>query len=182
MVDADKTTKHLLMHVNRYEGTQVDDLIKLCYQNSFGPAHLHQNPDIKTIAAYIKQELDAGVPAMASPFEAIGNGYYRVHLCAVPQGLLSLDALIIAFFTSMTERSGFNDKTLEHFKKQLTLLIQLAEEDRLPLKLHTVLDGINDYLASGIRPIRHSDIFRKNHHPAYRVIHRDYIVKEVNNG
>ena len=68
----------LLEHYKRYPQMELNDFIKLIYQNSFGPRHMH-NPTKEDVIRYLNKEMEL-ITNENEIIEDIGNGYVRVYL------------------------------------------------------------------------------------------------------
>ena len=70
----------LRAHAERYPKMEPSDLLKLIYQNEFGPAHLHVDTEESLQA--IREEFE-GIEMEedfeGSLYEDIGNGYVRLN-------------------------------------------------------------------------------------------------------
>lgn len=154
-------------HLRRYPEMQPQDLVKLLYQNEFGCGHMIQNPE--GFLDYIRQEAQ-GVQAAADSTDpdaytvSIGDGFYRVDLTSVSSGHLSAEALAAACLYTARTTNG----SKEAFEKKLKTLEELCCEGCLP----SVDAYLLAYRAAGCPAVHHSDRFRDNYKPAYRVVSR----------
>ena len=78
VIEASNIENILLEHYNKYPQMEVVDFIKLIYQNSFGPRHMHK-PSKEMATKYINEEMK-NVNNEVDLTEDIGNGYIRVYL------------------------------------------------------------------------------------------------------
>ncbi len=173
----DEWQKVLTDHHRRYPLMQIEDFVKLTYQNVFGPRHLHAVPDEAAIRDYLTAELNEELPgaAMTPLFEDIGGGYLRVSLDAIRQGEISLDELVRVFFASMKASATMDDESVTRFKDQLESLLDLIRDGILPLSFPACRTFVDRYLDQGIRPIHHSLIYRQHYRPQYRVVNAGFI-------
>ena len=155
--------KILREHVKRYPLMQPTDAVKLIYQNEFGGGHLIR--DEEACLNYLHREYESVEkdPTM-SLYEDIGNGIVRVNLVAVkPEDLEQLGK---DFIQSAAEHTG----TRERFLQKLDVLRQLTAAGLFGFGIIELEDYLLDYINSGCLMVSHSEQYRQNYAPAYRVI------------
>ena len=153
----------LQKHATRYPLMQPVDAVKLIYQNEFGGGHL-----IKDEAAclnYLRREYESVEKDSTMPlYEDIGNGIVRVNLAAVKPE--DLDQLGRDFIRSAAEHTG----TRERFLQKLDVLRQLTEAGHFGFGMIALGDYLLEYINSGCPMVSHSEQYRQNYAPAYRII------------
>jgi len=166
------TTKTLIeTHLNRYPDMRVDDFIKLFYQNSFGPKHMSSVPDEEVLHAYIVNELDAFKPNVQSvDVEAIGHGFVRVSLSVIVKGRTTPKALAAAFKRTMDASAGVTEKTKSRFLCQIKTLLAMHDAGDITLQDEDPHQMVETYVNGPLAPIRHSEAYRRQYHPHYRVL------------
>lgn len=170
------TQERLVSLVKQYPKIQIQDIIKRLYQNSFGPQHMTSNANIQGIMAYIEHELGMYQACdLTEHFEYIGNGYYRVSLGVIENGIMDIHDMAQAFYQSMVHSPIMDDQSIRVFNDQLILCLKLIKKKILPFDFDNAKSFIERYLDSGIRPIHHSQIYRETYHPHYRLIHQSYL-------
>lgn len=149
-------------HLEMYPLMQEEDIYKLIHQSFFGPAHYID--DVNWAKKYLLTEAESCQNEMPEIIE-VGGGYYRYTLISDEKYLATLcEAFIKSANTFNENKDGFKDLvdtvaaslTNKELKKKF---LNLAKE------LSTF-----DYPA-----ISHSQIYRENYHPHYRVIYKDYV-------
>ena len=150
-------------HAKRYPLMQPTDAVKLIYQNEFGGGHLIR--DEQTCLNYLRREYesvekDASIPL----YENIGNGIVRVNLAAVKTE--DLEQLGMDFIRSAAGHTG----TRERFIQKLDVLRQLTAAGHFCFGMIELEDYLLDYINSGCPMVSHSEQYRQNYVPAYRVI------------
>jgi len=159
----------LTLHSRMYPRMEAADYIKLIYQNEFGPGHLKE----EDAERYLREECatitakDGSVPPQVEP---IGNGLCRLYFGAelVSSGLLEVVARLVS--TTAAARHG----TQEAFENKLEVLKELSEGGVLPLPIGDLNAAITEYRAAGAPVPRHSDAYRSEYRPHYRVIKAAY--------
>ena len=147
-------------HEARYPLMEIQDYVKLAYQNEFGPRHLAE-----------KDRLHQGIQSEMAKLsdaegeyetEAIGNGLSRLSLCGLPHP--DTDAQLIAelMILTMDHHSG----TPEGLERKLKAL-----EEKLGPDAKQWLD---EYRAGGCPPANHSEVYRSTYQPYYRVMKTEY--------
>ena len=155
----------LITHAKRYPLMQPRDAVKLIYQNEFGGGHLIR--DAQTCLAYLRREYDSIAKDPNAPLcEQIGNGIVRINLAAVkPEDLEQLGK---DFIRSAAEHTG----TKECFLQKLEVLRQLTAAGHFPFSIIELEDYLSEYIQSGCPMVSHSEQYRRNYAPAYRIIKR----------
>ena len=147
----------LLWHVGQYPTMQPQDAVKLIYQNEFGCEHLIG--DSAGMLEYLKREIAENAQRKVERrWDEIGSGLVRLHLA----GLKEQDAE--AIFDAM-RHLGSEDS----FQSKLKEMRRLCQEDKLPFDEQTLDAWLASYPGG---PVHHSDLFRHQYHPAYRVVLR----------
>ena len=150
----------LKLHYDWYPKMQIIDAVKLIYQNEFGGGHLI--PDESVSLAYLKEECAALDGVDQERYTDIGNGMVRFNL---RNDELNLEIINRIFVLSANNHGG----DMESFKEKLNLIYELpfdrGEIDKL----------MKSYCEAGYPMVRHSDIYRENYNPAYRVIEKKYV-------
>lgn len=153
----------LLEHYARYPDMEVVDFIKLIYQNSFGPRHMH-TPTKEMVAKYINDEMN-NVTNNEEIIENIGNGYIRVYLSINT----NKEQLANSFLDSMNIDT-YTERNIRVFYRKINILINLIKKGRINLPKKESVNYIKEYLTNGINPVRHSKTYNELYSPHYRVI------------
>lgn len=153
----------LLEHYNKYPQMEITDFIKLIYQNSFGPRHMH-NPSKEAVLKYLTEEMKV-VTNKKELIEDIGNGYIRVYLSKETD----IENLSNDFLNSMNEDT-YTETSIRVFYRKFNILIRLIKKGRINLPKKESINYIKEYLSNGINPVRHSKTYNEFYTPHYRVI------------
>ena len=155
----------LLDHARRYPRMEPTDAVKLLYQSEFGGGHLIWNE--KACLTRLLEEYRATPQCRDIPLtEDIGGGIVRIHLAALDAHGLSPEELGQIFFRSAAQTRG----TMASFREKLSLLQELTAEGAMPFSRDALDAYLADYEAAGFPPVSHSETYRENYHPAYRVV------------
>ena len=150
-------------HAMRYPLMQPIDAVKLIYQNEFGGGHLIR--DEEACLNYLRREYESVEKDFTMPlYENIGNGIVRVNLAAVKPE--DLDQLGRDFIRSAAEHTG----TRERFLQKLDVLRQLTEAGHFGFGMIEMESYLSEYIKSGCPMVSHSEQYRQNYAPAYRII------------
>ena len=144
---------------------QLQDMIKLIYQNEFAGGHLITDRDgaLKRLQA----EYGEVAPNREQPlFEDIGNGISRLNLsalkaCAKAPKLQTVNGM---FAATAEVRKGSE----AGFEEKLLLLKQLCGSGELPFG--DISQALADYKGEGYPPKSHTEQYRESCSPAYRVV------------
>lgn len=144
------------------------DYIKLLYQNEFGCGHLC--PDEADILATLEQEWHESAAVSVPLYENIGNGLCRLNLKALQKDELPLAARLFGLSAQTPRGQELS------FREKLSLLTEMASAGELPLDGGKTATAMQDYLAGGIRPVHHSEVYRERYVPHYRVVETPFAV------
>lgn len=158
----------LKKHLKKYPLMEVTDAVKLIYQSEFAGGHMIK--DEFSCIRWIEQE-GSGLNAeqLSQPyFEEIGGGYCRLNL-SVMSGLPA-ETVGKIFMTSSNKNHG----TVENFEKSLVELRRLCDEGCCSFSADKLNAYLEDYRSKGYPPVSHSEAYRSNYLPAYRVVEKKY--------
>lgn len=153
----------LMEHGKKYPVMQPTDAVKLIYQNEFGGGHLIK--DENACMDYLYREYESVKKNDSTAlYESIGNGLIRVNLSAVKTE--QLEILGRAFIRGAAQHRG----TFHRFCAKLEVLKQLTANNYFAFDENTLQQYLKAYMAARCPAVSHSEIYRENYHPAYRVI------------
>ena len=159
----DKNTRALLLeHYRHYPKLGAEDIFKYLYQSSFGCEHLISNEE--RVLCYIRREYESltDQPAVT---DKLDGAYTRVHLSALKSGLTPETLARLFFLSAKKEPDG--KSALE---SKLSAARELIKEGLLPLDLNDFDKKLSDWREADYPALHHSETFRAEYHPAYRVI------------
>lgn len=162
------TRKILIEHYNKYPKLQIQDVFKYLYQSSFGCEHLVTSQ--KAVTEYICDEY-RNISCEAKPvIEKLDGNYCRVHLSYLNSGL-SADTLGKIFsFSAKKEIDGQNNLI-----DKLLVAKSLVFEKVLPFNLTEFDKELKKWENNGYTAISHSDVFKNEYKPSYRVIANEFV-------
>lgn len=149
----------LRRNIKKYPMMEIKDSIKIIYQNEFGGGHLIE--DEEKSLTFLEDEyksLDKTLVQKNDLFEYIGNGISRLNLSEYDSLGIPLYYLNRLFMYSSNNKKG----DLNRFKHKLELIYELD-------KFSNIEEVLNDYKDNNYPPISHSQIYRENYNPHYRV-------------
>lgn len=162
---AEETSLVLERHFELFPLMTPQDAVKLLYQSEFGCGHFAPSPERaremldRECAVLEKDENHAKI-------EPIGGGFVRVHLEPLVGDEPELSALADAFVRSAETPCG----SMEGFKIRLDALKSMAQSGKTPFSASELAQFLEEYEKLGCPAVHHSETYRKNYHPAYRVI------------
>ncbi len=162
-----KTRELLINHYNTYPNLQIHDVFKFLFQSAFGCEHLVSS--LETATEYISSEY-AEVRAVQAEVEPLDGEYGRVPLSYMEKGLTAETFGKLFVSSSKREENGLTD-----LKNKLNTASELVREGKLPFSDKDFLESVSEWERSGYPAVRHSQIFRENYSPSYRVIANNYI-------
>ena len=171
--DGDQLQEVLLWHQQRYPRMQIQDLVKLAYQNEFAGGHMIA--DVESNLQRLRAECQAlaGNSDGVKPgeiFVGIGNGLCRLQLAAIEGTGVRLTTVNQFFVNTARSRRG-DLSSLEHKLEVLRACCQAGTLPHSPADLDAFL---LTYRAQGYPAISHSAVYRDHYKPAYRVVDSVY--------
>lgn len=163
-----RTRKLLIEHYKRYPKLQIQDILKFIFQSSFGCEHMISSLDFVT--DYILKEVSTIKQIDNCFIEQLDGSYSRVHLSCLKNGL-SADTLGKLFYASAKKE----DKGLENLIQKLDVIKDLILEGLLPFSIEDFNSKLNEWSIKSYPALHHSNIFREEYNPSYRVIADKYI-------
>lgn len=161
-------SENLKNHIALHPKAQPQDIVKFCYQGAFGAYHII-NADTRKV---FFEEFSKTPAHDDKLYEALTDSLCRVNFSAWKFRKLPSEALYNMFVLSASKP--------EHDKEKLQKLISLAgevvKETRYAFSLEDWESFLNGYKNN---VVRHSEIYKKNYAPAYRVIKSNLINKSI---
>lgn len=156
---------------------EIRDIAKLIYQSEFGGGHMIPNPEISL--KRIQEEYHSLTPEalnVPSVVEPIGNELARIYLSCLDQGI-SANVLNEMFVYSANNKKG----TVEGLETKIELVISMCTNDvsgqdaLLPYHADDVIEFFDAWCQDGYPAMSHSETYRQNYHPAYRVVEENFV-------
>ena len=164
----------LLAHARRYPLMEPRDAVKLIYQNEFGGGHLI--PDEAACLDFLRREYESVSQLPDLPLlEEIGSEIVRVNLAALDHHGYSLASVGTAFLLSAAVHHGNPDS----FLRKLSTLKELTSEGKMPFSPKDLETYLESYAAAGYPAVSHSETYRNAYRPAYRVIRKEFLSKQM---
>ena len=164
----------LLAHARRYPLMEPRDAVKLIYQNEFGGGHLI--PDEAACLDFLRREYESVKQRPDLPLlEEIGEEIIRINLAALDHHGYSLASVGTAFLLSAAVHHGNPDS----FLHKLSTLKELTAEGKMPFSPKDLEAYLESYAAAGYPAVSHSATYRNAYHPAYRVIRKEFLSKQM---
>lgn len=157
----------LLKHIDTYPNLQVVDVFKYLFHSTFGCEHLVTSEE-KALEKINKEY--KGVKKTARPFvERLDGGYSRVHFSCLDEGLKEETLARLFCLSSKKELNG-----REMLEEKLSTVSRLVLEGALPFDTETFRRELCDWRDRGYPAVHHSDGFKAEYKPAYRVVANKY--------
>lgn len=160
-----ESSNALTLHFKDYPLMTPQDAVKLLYQSEFGCGHFAPSPERAREMLYKEcegLEKDEKHPKI----DIIGGGFIRLHLEPLVGNLEALSALATAFVRSAETPCG----SMEGFRIRLDALKSMAQSGEAPFSPSELAEFMEEYEKLGCPAVHHSEVYRKNYHPAYRVV------------
>lgn len=154
-------------HAGMYPLMRPRDAVKLAYQSVFGPEHMISEPD----AAMKRLSDEYASVCHENSFHTENLGRFsRVYIdCPLTDKKLSLIGRM--FIDSAASPKGDEAELAE----KLDIIADLAKNGSLPFGYDEFSAFRAEYEKDGPKAVSHSDIYRNEYHPAYRLVDSKYI-------
>ncbi len=140
------------------------DCVKLLYQSVYGCGHF---VDAGRAENRLKEEYCSVRERGTSLFEHICNGRARLMLGGIGEDDISLVSRMFAASASEDAELGFGDA---QFEEGLEVIISMAKDGKMPFSASEARAYIQAYLQTGGGAVSHSEVYKENYDPAYRVM------------
>jgi len=146
---------YIKYHLKKYNKMTTQDIVKMLYQNHFGPGHFIK--DMDSVTNYYLNELhNSSENINDNLYEHIGNNYVRINIH--PYQKLSNTTPLTDLFYNSSLINYDDNSLLDKFKNELS---------------HIPNDGfLDDYDLSNVH---HSKIYNDLYNPHYRVVNAKYL-------
>ena len=168
MTDREKTKRLLTLHTQKYPNSQIEDVFKLLHQSTFGCEHLVSS--YETALMRIKGELESFLRDTTTLVEELDGNYSRLSLGYTSLGL-SIETLTKLFLLSSRDPKE-SDGALS---SRLDTVETLISDGILPFSLDEFRSIRLDWEKDGFPALHHSDEYRAEYHPSYRVISNRFV-------
>lgn len=173
MQDKESLKSLLLKQHEMYPKMQIQDMVKLIYQNEFAGGHLIANEDdcLRRLTEELHSlEKYSQNTTFSAAFEEIGNGLCRLNLAAVQSSDIDIKTINRFFISTADSLVG----SIQGFEEKLEVFKQCCKDKSLPYQIEEVEAYLNDYRRQGYPPVSHSKIYRSIYSPAYRIVKAEY--------
>lgn len=162
-------TKELIInHYNSYPLLQIQDILKFLHQSTFGCEHAVSSTE--QIIERINSETANLNTLNNELIEPLDGEYSRVSLSFLQYGL-SANTLGKLFFLSAKD----NNSNVNLLETKLNAVKELICEGKLPFMYDEFNKEVTKWKNEGYCALHHSEQFRSEYKPAYRVISNRYI-------
>lgn len=148
---------------------QPQDLVKLCYQAAFGAEHLLN--DITTARTYFNNEFSSVSENDNELYEEISSDICRVNLSAWKASGMPSEWLFQMFVNSASISK--NDKDI--FSQNLKTADSVLQNTKVSFTYNGWKEYLTQYQKSETHTVHHSEIYRQQEHPSYRIIHKRFL-------
>ena len=161
-------------HASLYPCLEPVDVIKLIFQSEFGGGHIIKDP--QTSLERLKEELLITPANPSLPlFVPISDGMVRVNLAALTEHRITPEQLNEAFVSSAKLVVG----DIASLEQKLECATALADAGVFSFGREELSSFISLWREKGCPMVSHSQIYRDNYAPAYRVVLKTEIEKII---
>ena len=157
----------LRKQLKNHPSIELQDIIKMCYQATFGAEHLLL--DLEKARAFFEEEFEATEASDEPVYEELNEEIVRVNFGAWKKAGLPKEELFAAFVKS-TQGVGGTDEALLNCLGRAERVLEEAGFD-----MEAWAEAKAAYIEAGMNPVHHSQGYRDAESPAYRVVKREYL-------
>lgn len=157
----------LTAHYKAYPKMQIEDIFKYLFQSAFGCEHLVS--DKSSALAYIEKEYEMQSETNPPRTEVLDGEYSRVYLSWLNSGLKSETLATLFCLSAKKEPNG-----TAMLEQKLESARALIAEGALPFDIVDFDEKLALWRSLGYPAVRHSDVFRAEYRPVYRVVSNRY--------
>ena len=159
-------------HIARYPNLELKDLYKLLHQSALGANHANATDDVleKAFNLELNNLTETHVEPAIDPISPDGK-IARIHLRSYLAQDYSKENLLSAFIQTTKNETGSREK----LKKFCSCLKDLSAANQLPFSPEETEIFVNDIESKDYPILRHSDGFKKEYEPSYRIVHLDFL-------
>lgn len=168
MKSSERTREMLIKHYQDHTRLQITDIFKYLYQSSFGCGHMVASED--GAIEYVVSEYAAMKKSEMPLTESLDGAYSRVALSWLDRGLSAQTLGRLFYLSAKKEPNGKSA-----FFSKLEIARDLVKEGKLPFSLDEFEKKLSEWSERGYPAVHHSEEFRKEYSPAYRVISNEYV-------
>ncbi|MCL2620234.1 MAG: hypothetical protein FWD97_04790 [Defluviitaleaceae bacterium] len=151
--------KYLKEQKHLHPSMKPQDAVKLCFQAAFGAEHLLG--DMEKVKNYFDTEF-AGVQETDGLLaEFIADDVCRINLAVWKKRGLPSKELFDLFVASASQKRENGKETFWKY---------MSEAEKLPWTDNEWQNFVEEYKKDGIRAVHHSQTYREQERPAYRII------------
>ena len=161
------TRERLIEHYRSYPDMQAEDIFKFIFHSAFGCEHLVSNES--AALEYIKREYAATLERKQPRVEQLDGEYVRLHLSCLSDRLSPETLARIFCLSAKKEENG-----KEKLREKLEVALELVREGDISLDRKDFERKLDEWREAGYPALHHSDLFRAEYRPAYRVISKKY--------
>ena len=162
---------YLKKQLELHPSIQMQDIIKMCYQATFGVEHMLT--DIERAHRYFRQEYDATPADPTIPlYEPISENFCRVNLAAWKFHNFAPEKLFELFVSSAKHNISSTPADFDTLAKAAETLIATDFFSFSPEEWN---EYYTTYKNNGMHPVHHSDAYRQAERPAYRLVRKNYL-------
>lgn len=162
---------YLEENLSLHRSMQPIDVIKFCYQATFGPEHLLL--DEKKASQYLKEEWESVDSVSSLPLiEKLSNRFCRINIAPWKEEGRKEEELFLLFRESTKTKKG----TDSDFKRKMKSYQKILRQEWLDKKRKDLSLLLQDYYKD-ITPVSHSEYYRKKENPHYRVVSLEVLEK-----
>ena len=162
------TLDRIREHVRAYPKLEIEDIFKFIHQSACGCEHLVS--DRNTAAERIIQEYSTIQVKEKPRIDALDGKYSRVHLSCLNDGLSA--QTLAGLFCLSAKKENDAQKLID---QKLISVRELIADGTIKADAELFEKKALEWRAAGYPAVHHSNTFRNEYCPAYRVIANEYL-------
>lgn len=166
----------LTLQLNMHPSIQPQDIVKMCYQATFGAEHLLS--DENSAKKYFYEEYNGLQPAKDEPlYEIISEDVCRMNMRAWKNSGMPSEWLFRMFVGTASVGNLENNRAEKEtlFWERINIAKEVLSQSQTSFDNKQWLVYINLYKEEGAHAVHHSVFYREHETPAYRIVNRKYV-------
>ena len=160
---------YLSEQIKKHPAIRPQDAVKLCYQAAFGAEHLLS--DYEAAKRYLYAEFERTVACDGELYERISEDICRVNLAVWKVRGFSAEKLFALFVASAKVREDGETA----MKSYLADVEKKVKDGAFGFSFDDWQSFLKKYTDDGMPALHHSDAYRDNEKPAYRIVKTELV-------
>lgn len=160
---------YLTEQIRKHPSMMPQDVAKSCYQAAMGAEHLLR--DEAAAKRYFNEEFETAEPHAGELFE-----YLSDEICRVDLGVWKAEGLPKEWlFNMFVSTSTVNRGSREALEEYISVAESVLKNANVAFSIKEWCEFAKKYRAAGFPAIHHSDVYRQEERPTYRIVDSEFL-------